>query len=130
MDVDWRTGVVRTTFVLVVASLVLVGAGLAGLGSSLVLALTALGLAVALFVLRTQVPDGPTVFDSELGDYGRVAWAGPAVATVVCLAFLGATPAELQTLGGLVGLVGMANYFLRPVYSAGSMLLGRVTGTR
>lgn len=130
MDMDWRAGVVRTTFVLLAASLVLVGAGLGGIGSSLPLVGAVLVLAFVLFALRSRVPDGPTIFDRELGAYGRVVWVGPAVAAAVCLPFLGATPAELQALGGGVGLVGMANYFLRPVYHVGSALFGRVTDSR
>jgi hypothetical protein len=127
---DWRGAVVRMTFVLLAASLVLVGAGLAGFGSSLGLVVAVLGVAVALFGLRTRVPDGPTILDRELGAYVRVLWVGPTLAAAVCLAFLGATPPELQALGGLVGLLGMTNYFLRPVYRLGSALLGHVTGTR
>jgi len=126
---DWREESVRATFVLLVASLVLIGPGLAGIGSSLLLVVALLVLAVGLFALRTLVPDGPTVRHRDLGAYGRVLWAGPAVAAAVCLAFLGASPAELQALGGLVGLLGMANYFLRPVYRAGSALVRRVAGT-
>jgi hypothetical protein len=30
----------------------------------------------------------------------------------------GASPGEVQALGGLLGLVAMANYFFRPVYYA------------
>ena len=51
----------------------------------------------------------------------------PAVATAVSLAFLGASPAELRALGGLVGLVGMTNYFLRPVYRAASAFVRRLS---
>lgn len=127
---DWREESVRATFVLLVASLLLVGPGLAGLGSSLVLAVAVLATAVGLFALRARIPGGPTVLDQKLGAYARVVWVGPAIAGAVCLAFLGASPAELQALGGLVGLLGMVNYFLRPVYSAGSLLFRRVTGSR
>lgn len=126
---DWREESVRATFVLLVASIVLIGPGLAGIGSSPVIVVALLVLAVGLFALRTRVPDGPTVLHRDLGAYGRIAWAGPAVAAAVCLAFLNASPAELRALGGLVGLLGMANYFLRPVYRVGSALFRRVAGT-
>jgi hypothetical protein len=43
-------------------------------------------------------------------------WAGPLVAAGVMLVGWGATPGELQSLGGVVGLVGMVNLLLRPVY--------------
>jgi len=127
---DWREESVRATFALLVASLALVGPGLAGVGSSLALVIAVLALAGVSFWLRDRLTGGPTLIDREIGAYWRVLWVGPALGAAVCLAFLGATPAELQALGGLVGLVGMANYFLRPVYRAGSMLRRRVTDTR
>jgi hypothetical protein len=39
-----------------------------------------------------------------------------------------ATPAEVQALGGLLGLVGMANYFLRPLYLFAYDLLETLRG--
>ncbi len=127
MDVSERA--VRATFVLLVASAGLLGAGLAGTTASLTLAAALLGVGGALFALRDRLDAGPAVAGRDPGAYGRLLWVGPVVAAAVCLAFLGATPAELQSLGGLVGLVGMANYFLRPVYRAGSIVVERVTGT-
>jgi hypothetical protein len=128
MDVSERA--VRATFVLLVASLGLLGAGLAGTAASLTLAAGLLGIGGVLFTARGRLDAGPEFAGRDPGAYGRLLWAGPVVAAAVCLAFLGATPAELQSLGGLVGLVGMANYFLRPVYRAGSILFERVMGTR
>jgi len=125
---DLYEGALRVTFVLVLASLCLLLAGFAGLSGSLVLVGAALVATGGLFALRTVLDTGPTVLGHDLGAYGRVLWAGPAVAAVVCLFFLGATPAELQTLGGLVGLAGMANYFLRPLYGFGYKLGRRVVG--
>jgi hypothetical protein len=66
------------------------------------------------------------VMGNDLGGYGTVLWLGPVVAIVVCLLAFGATPSELQSLGGLVGLAGMVNYFLRPVYRAGGKILSVV----
>ena len=37
--------------------------------------------------------------------------------------------AELQALGGVVGLAGMVNYFLRPVYRAGYAVVRFVART-
>ena len=120
---------VRATFVLLVASVGLLAAGLAGTAASPALAAALLGAGGALFAVRDRLDPGPAFAGRDPGSYGRLLWAGPVVAGAVCLAFLGATPAELQSLGGLVGLVGMANYFLRPVYRAGSVVVERVTGT-
>ena len=126
---DWREESVRVTFALLVASVGLLGPGLAGITASLTLVAVLFGVAGLLFFARDRLDAGPTVLGREVGAFGRVLWTGPAIAAVVCLAFLGATPAELQALGGLVGLVGMANYFLRPVYRVGSVLVRRVSGT-
>ncbi len=128
MEPHWHRRTLHLTFVLVVASLGLVVAGLAGAGASLAVVAALIALAGVLFVLRPRL-DGPTVLRHDLGEYGALLWIGPGVAATVCLLFFGATPAELQSLGGLVGLAGMANYFLRPVYRTGYALVRRVTGT-
>lgn len=67
------------------------------------------------------------------GTYLSGLWLGPAIATVVALAavLMGASAGEFQTLGGLVGLVGVGNLLLRPVYRivhyvvAGALQIGR-----
>jgi hypothetical protein len=120
--------VLRATFVLVVVSLCLIPAGLAGLGASLPFALALGTLAAVLLALRDRLDAGPAVSGEALSEFGVLLWTGPAIAAAVCLAFLGATPAELQALGGLAGLVGMSNYFLRPVYRTGHALVCRLVG--
>jgi len=125
---DWDAGALRATFVLIVASLALLLAGLAGAGGSLALLVGLVAVAVALFAVRDRLDANAALAGQDVGDYGRLLWAGPAVAAAVVLAFLGASPAELQALGGLVGLVGMTNYFLRPVYRAASAFARRLSG--
>ena len=123
---DWKTETFRLTVVLVAASVALVGAGVAGVGGSLLLAVVFAGLAGVLFAARDALAAAPVVVGHDVGHYGAVLWVGPLVGTVIVLVALDATPAELQALGGLVGLAGMVNYFLRPVYRLVYSLLGRV----
>jgi drug/metabolite transporter (DMT)-like permease len=106
---------IRATVVALAAAAVLVAAGTAGVGASPLFVVGAALLAVPLWPLGAALADtawqrvDPHAFAADL-------WLGPVVAALVVAAFLDATPDEVQALGGLVGLVGMANYFLRPVY--------------
>jgi hypothetical protein len=89
--------------------------GLVGARSSLALVALFVVLSVGLYLAR---PDSSIGFvygldiDALLGSL----WLAPAVAAVPLVLELGASPGEMQALGGLLGLAGMANYFLRPVY--------------
>lgn len=123
---DWKAETFRVTVVLVVASVVLIGAGLAGLNGSLALVVAFVGLAGILGAGRAQLGRAPRAFGHDFGYYGETLWLGPLVAAVAVVVAPDATPAELQALGGLVGLAGMANYFLRPLYRFGYSMLRRV----
>lgn len=114
----------QITYVLLAASLVLIGPALAGFGGSIGLAGVATGLGVGLYLLREQLAEVEPRFGYDPRPYLRVTWAAPPVAAVVILLGLGSSPAELQALGGVVGLAGMANYFLRPIYFLLAALLG------
>jgi hypothetical protein len=48
---------------------------------------------------------------------------------VALLLVPGASPEELQALGGIAGFVGMINYFLRPVYFLVYSLLKRLAAS-
>jgi len=108
----------RGTVVLLVAGLLLVAAGTAGVTGSLALVGALVLVGVALYLLSERVgvvgaadataPD-PRVVLTDI-------WLGPFLAAAVAGFYLGATAGEVQALGGLVGLVGMLNYFLRPFY--------------
>jgi len=102
--------------VLLVASVGLIVPGLAGVGASLPLAAALVAVAAGFFALREQFAALPGVVGYDLGHYGQDLYLGPGVAAAVVLVDLGGTPAELQALGGVVGLAGMANYFVRPLY--------------
>lgn len=106
----------RATLVLLVASAGLIVPGLAGFGASLPLAAALLAVAAGFVALRERFAELPHVIGYDLGRYGRDLYLGPGVAVAVVLLDLGGTPAELQALGGVVGLAGMANYFVRPLY--------------
>jgi hypothetical protein len=117
MDLDGES--FRLTVVLVAASLCLVLAGLAGFDSSVGLAGVFVLLAGVLSVAWQRLSGNPGVLGHDLGAYAAILWVAPLAAAAVSVLYLGATPGELLTLGGLAGLAGMVNYFLRPVYRAG-----------
>ncbi len=107
----------QLTSVLVAASLALIVPGVAGVGASfpLVVAIVAVGIALQAGVRR--VKHRPRIEASRFGDALRVFPTGVLLASLVVLFSPTATPGELQALGGLCGLIGMLNYFLRPAYS-------------
>jgi hypothetical protein len=120
MDRGLDAVVMRGTVVLLAGGLPLVAAGTAGVAGSLALvaALAAAGGALYLAAERLDAsadPDGASgTLDPRV--VGADLWIGPFLAAAVVGVSLGASPGEVQALGGLVGLVGMLNYFLRPFY--------------
>jgi hypothetical protein len=111
-----QEGTVRLTGVCLVASVVLIGPSLVGVGATPPLVGGLLLLSGGLFAVRDSRPVFPTVAGHDLRRYQQDLWVGPLVGAVGAVAVLGASPAELQSIGGIAGAVGMANYFLRPVY--------------
>lgn len=122
----WRRRSRRFTWVLLFASATLILPALLGASATAPLAAILGSLAGALWLLREQLATLPTVVGYDLGLYGRDCWIGAVVGSAVTLAFLGASPGELQALGGLTGLVGLVNYFLRPLYLYVGALLARL----
>lgn len=124
----------QLTAVLLVASVVLILPGLAGFGGSLPLAFALLVAAVPLFLVSEQLASVGRVGWVPLGAVGSVAWIGPTIGGVLLLVAGGASPGELQAYGGLCGLLGMLNYFLRPVYgilyAAGRYVSRAIDGAR
>lgn len=125
---------VQLTAILLVASVALIGPALAGLGASIPLAVVLFGAGALLFAGRRDLGAIGIVRWIPLGPTLRVAWIGPLLAALIALLASGASPGELQALGGLCGLAGMVNYFLRPVYgllvAAGRYVRRTVDGAR
>ncbi|MHB9287240.1 hypothetical protein ACKVMT_09415 [Halobacteriales archaeon Cl-PHB] len=117
----------RLTVALLVASAALIGPSLLGVGGSPLLAGVLLLVAGTLYAVREDLAAVDPVWLYQPGPHLAVLWTGPLLAvTVVVLFGLGASAGELQALGGLCGLAGMLNYFLRPVYALVASLLGLV----
>lgn len=112
----WREATVtRVTVICLAGGFALIGLGTAGLASSPLVVALLLVASGALYALGRGL-EGSAVERVDRHRMHADLWIGPLVGAVVALGWLHATPGELQALGGLVGLVGMANYFLRPVY--------------
>jgi len=131
MEQAIRRRTMQVTVVCLVAAGVLLALGVARATASLVLAAALLAIAGGLYLTRPS-PSIGFVAGIDVDGVLSTLWVAPALAALPILLELGATPAELQALGGLVGLAGMANYFLRPlyllVYAVGTKLVALAGG--
>jgi hypothetical protein len=127
MDISEMT--LRLTVVLLLTSVFVIVPGFAGISGSLLLVVAALLVAGGLYAVRDRLEAAPRVATHDLGYYGEALWMSGIVAAAVFVLGLSATPGELRALGGIVGLVGMANYFLRPVYRLLLVLFRTFFGT-
>ena len=124
---DWRNRTIQATFVLLAASAVLIGSGLAGFGASGPLLAVFFALAAMLAAFRPQIAALPSVWGYDVGSYLRDLWSGPVIAAVLVLIIEpSASPGELQSIGGIAGFIGMVNYFIRPLYFVLYGLIRRV----
>jgi len=114
-----RRAVLQVTVLLLFAGGLLIVLGTAGVGASLPLVAGLLALAGALYAARPEERPVGTVLRVDVDAILARLWLAPIVGVVPLVVELGATPAEVQALGGLIGLLGMANYFLRPLYFIG-----------
>ncbi|MFC7075388.1 hypothetical protein [Haloarcula halophila] len=128
-----RDGTLQMTLLLLVAGFVLLGLSVVGVGASLPLAAGFVVLAVGLFLTRPETAAG-RVLGVDIDLILRWLWLAMVLAAVPLVIRPTATPGEVQSFGGLLGLAGMANYFLRPLYLLGYDLsqklarLGNVDG--
>ncbi|AUG46047.1 hypothetical protein BVU17_00330 [Haloarcula taiwanensis] len=114
-----RHGTMQVTVLLLVAAALAIGFGVAGIGASLPIVVGLLVLTAVLFVARPDADRFGPVAGVDVGGIARSLWLAPLVTALALLVRLSATPGEVQAIGGLLGLAGMANYFLRPVYLLG-----------
>jgi len=124
---NWTAETLRVTALSVAAGVVLVVAGAAGLGGSVPLLAALVALALGLYAGRDRLAALPRTVGHDLGAYGRDGWVAPLLAAAAVAVAGETSPAELQAVGGLLGLAGMINYFLRPVYH-GLVAVGRYAG--
>lgn len=119
----WRLLSLRITFVLIVVSVALIVPALLGFGATTYVAAGLVLLSGGLWLVRDHLGKLPIVMGYDLGWYARDCWIGALIGAAIVLPFLGASAGELQALGGLSGLLGMVNYFIRPLYlSVGASL--------
>ncbi|MFB6308703.1 MAG: hypothetical protein ABEH35_05165 [Haloarculaceae archaeon] len=118
----------EATILSLVAAALLITAGSLGIGGSAVLIATLGVTAVGFYLVGERVPSLGRVLGHDLDQYVWDLWIAPLVAALVVALELGASAEEVVALGGLIGLVGMANYFLRPVYHVVVATLSSVRG--
>jgi hypothetical protein len=126
---EWVARTLRLTIVCLAASALLIPPSLVGVGPSLPFA-AVLGVVSAVCVAaRDRLAALPTVIGYDLGRYGQDLWLAGAIGALVVILGPAGSPAELRALGGVVGLAGMINYFVRPIYLTAFSILGRRTGS-
>ncbi|GAA3869767.1 hypothetical protein [Haloarcula argentinensis] len=126
MEAAIRHGTMQVTVLLLVAAALAIGFGVAGVGASLPIVVGLLVLAAVLFVARPDEDRFGPVAGVDMDGIVQSLWLAPLITALPLLVRLSATPGEMQAIGGLLGLAGMANYFLRPVYLLGYDLVTAV----
>lgn len=116
--VHWLRTTLDGTYVGLVAALLLVALGRLGVGAGPLVVVVLSALAGLAWLGRSALAAVRPRLGIPLGRYLRLTWAGPVLASAVTLVGFDATAGELEAMGGLVGLLAMVNYFLRPVYYA------------
>jgi len=122
-----RHGTMRVTALLLVAAALAIGLGVAGIGASLPIVLGLLILTGVLYAARPDEDQLGPVAGVDVDGIAESLWLAPLIAALPLVVRLSATPGEMQAIGGMLGLAGMANYFLRPVYLLGYDLVSAVS---
>jgi hypothetical protein len=126
MQDKYERGILRISAVFILAGLFLIPLPLIGMGPSLIMLLALPGAAWALYEAWQRAEGRTRKYLSGL-------WLAPVVAALLTVYgfVIGASPGEMQALGGLAGIVGVINLLLRPVYRllhyvlAGAIQIGR-----
>ena len=110
MDEKYERGILRISAVFILTAALLIPLGFLGVPATPGVVVGMIVLAFALFY-AWQFSDAYSAYLSGL-------WLGPTIAAIVGIVglLIGASPGELQALGGVAGLVGVFNMLLRPVY--------------
>jgi hypothetical protein len=122
--------VAQLSALLLLSGVCLIGASLLGVGTGPLLFGALLAATVALYLARDAVPRIERFPEWALADLGSDLWLAPLIAASAVLVAPGATPGEVQSIGGLVGLVALIVYFARPLIPLAAGLYGRVAGGR
>jgi len=125
METAIRTGTMQVTVLCLVAAGTLLALGAAGIPASPALLAFLLALSAGLYYTRPDASAG-RVLGIDVDSLLATLWLAPALAALPVLLEPTASAEELQALGGLVGLAGMLNYFLRPMYLLGYSLVEAV----
>lgn len=112
------------TTVTLAAAVILVGLGAAGYTPSLLLAVPVAVLAGAALAVRDRLIRAAPY--RVLAIHAESLWIGPALAAGVLVVYGDISAGELQTVGAVIGLLGMANYLLRPVYVLLASIAARI----
>ncbi len=115
----------QVTVLCLVAAGILLALGAAGVPASVPLLGLLLALSAGLYYTRPDA-DGGRVLGIDVDSLLSTLWLAPALAALPVLLEPAASAEELRALGGVVGLAGMLNYFLRPVYLLGYSLVEAV----
>lgn len=114
---QWHDRALSVTYIFLTASVLLIGCSLLGLGGDGPVLGVLLALGAVLAASRNRLEAAPRVVGYRVGRFAQDVWLGPVIAvTLVFLVEPGASPEELQAIGGIAGFVGMGNYFVKPVY--------------
>jgi hypothetical protein len=114
----WVGRSLRITTVCLAASGLLILPAVDGVGPSLSFVAVLVAVSAGCAAVRERLAALPAVIGYDLGEYAQDLWLAGGLAALVAVVGPATTPEELRALGGVVGLVGMVNYFLRPVYLA------------
>ena len=111
MQDKYERGILRISVVFILAAAILIPMPYIGMGASLPLLLFLAAAAWGLYE-AWQRSEGDT------RKYLSGLWLGPVIALLFSIygLMMGASPGELQALGGIAGIMGVVNLLLRPVY--------------